>query len=87
MKLARRCMASPLASPASRDDCEQIAKRGLKAKILTHIRCHQDDAAIALETGVGGLDVVIGTSSMLRQFSHGKSIDEIIDLASLSIAR
>lgn len=75
-------LTSPLASPASRDDCATIAKRGLKAKILTHIRCHQDDAAIALDTGVGGLDVVIGTSSMLRQFSHGKSIDEIIDLAS-----
>ena len=28
-----------------------------------------------------GVDVVIGTSSQLRQFSHGKSIDEIIDLA------
>lgn len=75
-------LTSPLASPASRDDCERIAKRGLKAKILTHIRCHKEDAAIALDTGVGGLDVVIGTSSMLREFSHGKSIDEIIDLAS-----
>jgi homocitrate synthase len=75
-------LTSPLASPQSRMDCETIARRGLKAKILTHIRCHQDDAAIALDTGVGGLDVVIGTSSMLRQFSHGKSIDEIIDLAS-----
>lgn len=75
-------LTSPLASPASRDDCERIAKRGLKSKILTHIRCHKEDAAIALDTGVGGLDVVIGTSSMLREFSHGKSIDEIIDLAS-----
>ncbi|OQY87349.1 MAG: homocitrate synthase [Chloroflexi bacterium UTCFX4] len=75
-------LTSPLASPASRDDCELIARRGLKAKILTHIRCHQDDAKIALDTGVGGLDVVIGTSSMLREFSHGKSIDEIIQLAS-----
>ncbi len=75
-------LTSPLASPASRDDCEAIARRGLKAKILTHIRCHKDDAAIALDTGVGGLDVVIGTSSMLREFSHGKSIDEIIELAS-----
>ncbi|MCC7163551.1 MAG: homocitrate synthase [Anaerolineae bacterium] len=79
-------LTSPLASPASRDDCERIAKRGLKAKILTHIRCHKDDAAIALDTGVGGLDVVIGTSSMLRQFSHGKSIDEIIDLAGETLA-
>ncbi len=74
-------LTSPLASPASRDDCETIARRGLKAKILTHIRCHKDDAAIALDTGVVGLDVVIGTSSMLREFSHGKSIDEIIALA------
>lgn len=75
-------LTSPLASPLSRDDCEIIARRGLKAKILTHIRCHKDDAKIALDTGVGGLDVVIGTSSMLRQFSHGKSIDEIIEIAS-----
>ena len=35
---------------------------------------------VALDTGVNGLDVVIGTSSQLRQFSHGKSIDEIIDI-------
>ena len=75
-------LTSPLASPKSHDDCALIARRGLKAKILTHIRCHKGDAEIALDTGVGGLDVVIGTSSMLRQFSHGKSIDEIIDLAS-----
>jgi homocitrate synthase len=30
---------------------------------------------------VDGVDVVIGTSSLLRQFSHGKSIPEIIDIA------
>jgi homocitrate synthase len=74
-------LTSPLASPKSCDDCRIIARRGLKAKVLTHIRCHKEDATVALETGVGGLDIVIGTSSMLRQFSHGKSIDEIIDLA------
>lgn len=75
-------LTSPLASPMSEQDCRVIARRGLSARVLTHIRCHKDDAAIALETGVGGLDVVIGTSSMLRQFSHGKSIDEIIEIAS-----
>lgn len=75
-------LTSPLASPSSHEDCQTIARRNHKARILTHIRCHQDDAAIALDTGVDGLDVVIGTSSMLRQFSHGKSIDEIIDIAS-----
>lgn len=74
-------LTSPLASPKSCEDCRLIARRGLKAKVLTHIRCHKDDAAVALDTGVAGLDIVIGTSSMLREFSHGKSIDEIINLA------
>ncbi|NOX62244.1 MAG: homocitrate synthase [Chloroflexi bacterium] len=74
-------LTSPLASPGSMADLKTIVGLNLRARILTHIRCHKDDAAIALETGADGLDVVIGTSSQLRQFSHGKSIDEIIDLA------
>jgi homocitrate synthase len=74
-------LTSPLASPQSKSDCETITNLGLKAKILTHIRCHKTDAEIALQTGVDGLDIVIGTSSYLRKFSHGKSINEIIDLA------
>ena len=74
-------LTSPLASPGSLADLRTIAGLGLKSRILTHIRCHKDDAAVALDTGVDGVDVVIGTSSQLRQFSHGKSIDEIIELA------
>ncbi|KAJ3110801.1 mitochondrial Homoaconitase [Phlyctochytrium bullatum] len=74
-------ITSPAASEQSRADCEAICKLGLKAKILTHVRCHMDDARIAVETGVDGLDVVIGTSSYLREFSHGKDIDFIIKQA------
>ncbi|KNC97064.1 homocitrate synthase, mitochondrial [Spizellomyces punctatus DAOM BR117] len=70
-------LTSPAASEQSRQDCEAIAKLGLKAKILTHVRCHMDDARIAVETGVDGLDVVIGTSSFLREFSHGKDMTYI----------
>jgi homocitrate synthase len=40
-----------------------------------------DDARIAVETGVDGLDVVIGTSSILREFSHGKDMNYIIKQA------
>ncbi|KAJ3045823.1 mitochondrial Homoaconitase, partial [Rhizoclosmatium hyalinum] len=40
-----------------------------------------DDARIAVETGVDGLDVVIGTSSYLREFSHGKDMEYIIKQA------
>lgn len=74
-------LTSPQASPGSLADLRTIARRGLRARILTHIRCHRDDAQVALDAGVDGIDVVIGTSSKLRQFSHGRGIDEIIDLA------
>ncbi|KAI7901208.1 homocitrate synthase [Cokeromyces recurvatus] len=70
-------LTSPAASEQSRNDCKVISSLGLKAKILTHIRCHMDDAKLAIDTGVDGLDVVIGTSSFLREFSHGKDMDYI----------
>jgi homocitrate synthase len=74
-------LTSPAASPGSAEDLRTICQLGLRARVLTHIRCRRQDAELALEAGVHGLDVVIGTSSHLRQFSHGKSIDEIIDQA------
>jgi homocitrate synthase len=74
-------LTSPAASPQSYADCERIARLGLKTKILTHVRCHLDDAKLAVDTGVDGIDVVFGTSSYLRQFSHGKDIPYIIDSA------
>lgn len=74
-------LTSPAASPQSQEDCTRIAKLGLKTKVLTHVRCHMDDARLAVDTGVDGIDVVFGTSSYLRQFSHGKDIGYIIDSA------
>ncbi len=74
-------LTSPCASPTSLTDCTLISNLDINAKVLTHIRCHMEDAKVALDTGVDGIDVVIGTSSYLRDFSHGKSIQEIIDLA------
>ena len=72
-------LTSPAASPGSRRDCSLIAKAPLRAKVLTHTRCHLEDAKLAIGTGVDGLDVVFGTSSYLREFSHGKEINEVID--------
>jgi homocitrate synthase len=72
-------LTSPMASPQSYEDCKTIAGLGLRAKILTHIRCHMGDAEKAVATGVDGIDVVVGTSSLLREFSHGKDIPWIID--------
>jgi homocitrate synthase len=75
-------LSSPVSSPQNEEDVRAIVGLGLKrSRILTHIRCNRDDAMRALDTGVHGLDVVIGTSPALRRYSHGKSIDQIIDLA------
>jgi len=74
-------LTSPAASEQSRNDIMAITKLGLKAKILTHTRCHMDDAKKAIDTGVDGIDVVIGTSSYLRTFSHGKDMDYIVKTA------
>ncbi|NJK44075.1 MAG: homocitrate synthase, partial [Pleurocapsa sp. SU_196_0] len=74
-------VTTPVASPESRATAEMLVSAGLKAKIITHTRCHLDDAKAAIETGVAGLDLLFGTSSYLREFSHGKSIPQIIETA------
>ena len=75
-------LTSPCASEQSEADVRAIVKENLTtARILTHIRCNREDARRALDTGVHGVDVVIGTSPALRKYSHGKTIDEIIDTA------
>lgn len=74
-------VTSPAASPQSLADCRTIAHLGLKAGVITHTRCSLEDAKLAADTGVQGIDVVMGTSSVLRQFSHGKDIATIIRMA------
>ncbi|KAF9877442.1 homocitrate synthase, variant 1 [Colletotrichum karsti] len=74
-------LTSPVASVQSRKDCETICRLGLKAKILTHVRCHMDDVRVAVETGVDGVNIMMGTSALLRQHSHGKDVATIIKSA------
>ncbi len=78
-------LTSPLASPQSEADVRAITRmvrsERMQTRILTHIRCKREDAMRALDTGVHGVDVVIGTSPQLMQHSHGKSIRQVIDAA------
>ena len=74
-------MTSPVASRQSEEDIRAVVRAGLNARILTHIRCKREDAMKALDTGVHGVDVVIGTSPQLMQHSHGKDIRQVIDAA------
>jgi homocitrate synthase len=74
-------VTNPLASDRSMEDCRRIAGLGLKTKVLTHIRCAKEDADVAIDMGVAGINVFMATSPILRKLSHGKEIPAIIDQA------
>jgi homocitrate synthase len=72
-------VTSPAASPQSQRDLAAIVKLGLNARVLTHSRCLLDDVRAALDTGVRGIGLFFATSRILRESSHGKSVQQIID--------
>lgn len=75
-------VTTPMVSAQTAQDIRRLTGLGLRAKVLTHVRCHLDDVQRAVDLGVDGLDLLFGTSSFLREFSHGKSIGQIIETAS-----
>lgn len=74
-------LTSPAASPQSARDLQTIAGLGLQARVLTHIRCHMDDARLAIEHGAQGVNMLFATSEQLRRASHGRTIEELIEHA------
>ncbi len=74
-------LTSPMASEQSFQDAKRICSLGLRAKILTHVRCHITDVKKAIETGVDGINMLFGSSEWLRKYSHGRNIDQIIEQA------
>ncbi|BDG06291.1 homocitrate synthase [Anaeromyxobacter oryzae] len=72
-------VTSPAASPQSQRDAVQLVKLGLGARVITHSRCVLDDVRAAVDTGVRGIGLLFATSRILRDSSHGKSTQQIID--------
>ncbi|HYS79737.1 MAG TPA: homocitrate synthase [Anaeromyxobacteraceae bacterium] len=72
-------LTSPAASPQSQRDLTQVVKMGLGARVITHSRCVVDDVQAAIDTGVRGIGLLFATSRILRESSHGKTIQQIID--------
>jgi homocitrate synthase len=72
-------ITSPAASPQSQRDAAQIVKLGLSARVITHSRCVLDDVRAAIDSGVRGIGLLFATSRILRDSSHGRSIQQIID--------
>lgn len=74
-------VVTPIASKQSFKDCEEIAKLGLRSKVVTHTRCHMLDVKAAVESGVDGVNMYMATSGILAKHSHGKGVDAIIEIA------
>ena len=72
-------VTSPAASPQSQKDASTLVRLGLGARIISHARCVLDDVKAAVDSGVSGLGLLFATSRILRESSHGKSIQQIID--------
>ena len=72
-------MTSPVASPQSQADVARVARLGLGAMVITHTRCVVDDVQMAVDAGVRGISLLFATSRILREASHGKGIQEIMD--------
>src|SRR3546814_17527578 len=74
-------VTSPAASRRSREDARALASAGLPVTVAAHIRCHQDDAAIAIHTGFDALHMVIAPSPILTAARHGKAIHAVVRTA------
>jgi homocitrate synthase len=80
-------VTSPAASPRSRRDAALLARLPLQARVISHCRCSVEDVQQALDTGVRGLGLLYSTSRVLREASHGRSAQQIIDALGPPIER
>lgn len=74
-------LTSPIASPRSANDARLLARRGLRARLIAHVRCRMEDVKVALDTGVHGISVAIGTSPFHRAYGHNFTLDEVTERA------
>lgn len=73
-------VTSPAASPQARRDAERIIRLGLGTRVVAHARCLASEVQVAIDTGARGIGLYFATSPILRAASHGRSIQQIIDL-------
>ena len=79
-------LSTPVASLQSANAIRALADMPRNFKLLTHIRANMDDAKLAVDCGVDGADVYIGTSKYMREYSHGKSLTQVIEVGQNVVA-
>lgn len=78
-------LTSPIASPQSERDLRAVVGLNLSARVLTHTRCNPTDVRRAIDCGVHGINLLFGTSTLLRDASHGRSMQQLLDEAITAI--
>ncbi len=76
---------SPRISPQTSSDVRAIVALGLRARVVAHVRCLEDDIDAAVATGVGGVNIFFGASPQLRAHSHGYGLSEIARAAATQV--
>lgn len=56
-------------------------KTGQPVFLLAHVRCQPNDVEQALNAGVDGLNMYMGTSPDSQAYGHNKSLEEVIPMA------
>lgn len=74
-------VSSPVVSARAGDDIRALAALGLRAKIMAHCRCDMAEVEAALECGAQGINLYQGSSALLCQNSHRRTLDEVIESA------
>lgn len=78
---------SPRLSPQTAADVRDIAALGLRAQVVAHVRCADEDIDAALAARVNGVNLFYGTSPHLRTHSHGHALAQVADAAARQVRR
>jgi len=79
-------VSSPVVSARAGDDIRALVGLGMRTKVFVHCRCDLPEVLAALECGAQGINLYQGSSTVMRYYSHGRSIAEIVASA-VSIIR
>ena len=79
-------VSSPAVSQRAGEDLRTLAGLGLRARVVAHCRCELPEVAAALDCGAQGINLYQGSSTVMRHYSHGRSIEQIVASA-VSIIR
>ncbi|MHB1004317.1 MAG: homocitrate synthase/isopropylmalate synthase family protein [Chloroflexota bacterium] len=71
-------VSSPVVSARAGDDIRALRALNMRSRIFAHCRCETDEVMAALDCGAQGINLYQGSSTVMRYYSHGRSIDEIV---------